>query len=318
MELSFINVGYGDAILIEQNNQTMLLDGGSSCKEEFEGFPNRMRAAEYLRRAQIPQIDLLMISHIHEDHVCGLEQILYEFPVREMVIPYEPALFMESRVFEPDDSAPRSAHLFARALSALTRMVQYAVQNGIPVRMAQPETVYDFAGLQIKILAPNAEKRQEFEQHLADVFRAEDCTDKLVLLDCISNQYSLLVKISAGQTDVLLAADNCPSGWKDIASSEWEKVQILKLPHHGQRDSMEERVAQGMPLRYAITTASSDRRYQSACPAVYEMLRRLHPKVQLLFTDECVYEPFFGNPDGANAIKLVVDSGEVTTEFIKI
>ena len=64
MELSFINVGYGDAILIEQNNQTMLLDGGSSCKEEFEGFPNRMRAAEYLRRAQIPQIDLLMISHI--------------------------------------------------------------------------------------------------------------------------------------------------------------------------------------------------------------------------------------------------------------
>ncbi len=318
MELSFINVGYGDAILIEQNDQTMLLDGGSSCEVEFEGFPDRICAAEYLHRARVQQIDLLMISHIHEDHVCGLEQIVYKLPVREIAIPYDPALFMKPRVFEPDASAPRSADLFARALSALTRIVQYAVQNGIPVRMAEPETVYDFAGLQIKILAPNAEKRQEFEQHLADAFRAEDCTDELVLLDRISNQYSLLVKISAGRTDILLAADNCPSGWKDIAPAEWEKVQILKLPHHGQRDSMEESVAQGMPLRYVITTAPSDRRYQSACPAVYEMLRRLHPDVQLLFTDERVYEPFFSNPDGANAIKLVVDFGEVTTEFIKI
>ena len=76
MEMTFINVGYGDAILVQNQGFTLLLDGGSSLPEEFEGFEYRIPAVEYLKAQEIEQIDLLVISHIHEDHVCGLEAIL--------------------------------------------------------------------------------------------------------------------------------------------------------------------------------------------------------------------------------------------------
>lgn len=318
MEISFINVGYGDAILIQKDEYTVLLDGGSACDTEFVGFPHRIRAVEYLHRTGVQVIDLLMISHIHEDHVCGLEQIIYDIPVREIAIPYEPALFRTPRIFAPNENAPRSAHLFARALSAMTRIVQYAEHHGIPIRMIEPDTALENAGLQMEVLAPSTEKRQKFEQHLKNAFSAEDPTQELVLLDRISNAYSLLVKLYSDQTGILLAADNCPSEWHEIDFSQFKNVNVLKLPHHGQIDSVEEKFAQFMPLQYVITTASSDKRYNSACSSVYQALRKLHPKVQFLFTDEREYLPFFSNTNGAHAIKLVINSGNITTEFVKI
>ena len=104
---------------------------------------------------------------------------------------------MESRVFEPDDSAPRIA-VICPCTVPLNEWYSMPYKMGFPGTWRSRD-VYDLH----KILAPNAEKQQLFEQHLADVFRAEDCTDKLVLLDCISNQYSLLVQ-NIGGTELML------------------------------------------------------------------------------------------------------------------
>ena len=77
MRITFVNVGYGDAILMESDTgYTALLDGGGNLPQEFEGDPYRVRCAEYLRTRQIHHIDALLISHIHEDHVCGLLPVL--------------------------------------------------------------------------------------------------------------------------------------------------------------------------------------------------------------------------------------------------
>ena len=67
MRITFVNVGYGDAILMESDTgYTALLDGGGNLPQEFEGDPYRVRCAEYLRTRQIHHIDALLISHIHE------------------------------------------------------------------------------------------------------------------------------------------------------------------------------------------------------------------------------------------------------------
>ena len=92
------------------------------------------------------------------------------------------------------------------------------------------------------------------------------------------------------------------------------------MPHHGQVDSISEQFMGDMPLRYVITTASSDRRYRSANAEVYERLLAMCPAnrpPQFLFTDERSYPPYFHQPDGFQAITLVIDSGSITPEFIK-
>lgn len=74
MCVTVINVGYGDAILFQlKNGYTALLDGGSALESEFEGDSYRIRSADYLARQQIDHLNAVIISHIHEDHVCGLE-----------------------------------------------------------------------------------------------------------------------------------------------------------------------------------------------------------------------------------------------------
>ena len=129
MEMTFINVGYGDAILVQNQGFTLLLDGGSSLPEEFEGFEHRIPAAEYLMAQGIKQIDLLVISHIHEDHVCGLEAILEQIPVKEIRLPFDPAFFDQTKEMQPDKTAPRSAHLFSKALNVIGRLMQKAKEE---------------------------------------------------------------------------------------------------------------------------------------------------------------------------------------------
>ena len=88
MRITFVNVGYGDAILMESDTgYTALLDGGGNLPQEFEGDPYRVRCAEYLRTRQIHHIDALLISHIHEDHVCGLLPVLKDVSVGAIYLP---------------------------------------------------------------------------------------------------------------------------------------------------------------------------------------------------------------------------------------
>ena len=76
LRISCINVGYGDAILFELFRDELppfiiLLDCGGNESEEFVHDSSRIRAGDYLVRASIEWIDLLICSHVHEDHVCG-------------------------------------------------------------------------------------------------------------------------------------------------------------------------------------------------------------------------------------------------------
>ena len=80
MKLTFVNVGYGEAMLIEcpdprfeDGTFVMLIDGGGADEEEFRENPSgRIPFAEYLRERGIRHIDLMVNTHIHEDHLSGL------------------------------------------------------------------------------------------------------------------------------------------------------------------------------------------------------------------------------------------------------
>ena len=316
MQITVINVGYGDAILIEQDGFTMLLDGGTAREDEFSGFPYRVRAADYLEAAGVSRIDLLIISHIHDDHVCGLEAL--RVPVGRVLIPFDPALFAgrELPVCGPD--APRSAYLFTDALGAFCRLLRRWEAAGVPVGELSAGDVHELpGGLRLEALAPERGTKRAFLALLKQAFTAADPTQQLAALDRTSNASSLLLRLTAQGCTALLAADSVPAGWAHLDPSVFKNVNVLKLPHHAQRDCISEEIMRVMPLDAVVTTASSDRRYGSAAPEVYDALRRMRPDVQLLFTDERDYPPYFSQPEGFRAIRLTMDSGGLRTDFIK-
>lgn len=297
----------------------MLLDGGSALPGEFCGFPHRIPAAEFLRRTGVTDLDLLVISHIHEDHVCGLEQVLEGVRVKEVRLPVRPDLLESCPTLQPAGEFPGSVHLFNAALSAAGRVLRRAREQGACIRTLSCGEVLQLPdGLELAVLGPAPEALADFQALLAEAAAAEDPTPALIRLDRTSNHVSLLLRLRGGGTDCLLPGDSCPGDWTRSAFSSLQNVTVLKLPHHGQKDSISQQFMEKMPLQTVVTTASSDRRYHSAAPEVYQALAALHPQAQFLFTDERMYPPYFSQPDGFQAIVLKIDSGRAMPEFIQL
>lgn len=327
MRVTFINVGYGDAILFQAGSgYTALLDGGSALPEEFAGDAYRIPAADYLRAQGIGHIDDVLISHIHEDHVCGLEPVLENVTVGRLLVPYPVEPFLRGRELLPGPQAPRSVPLYTKALNAYCRILKRAEKRAVPVVVLQAGDALELApGLAVRVLAPRPLVVRDYMEAVEEAWRADGDTARttalLGRLDGMSNHTSLLLRFELEGRVLLAAADSCPREWSEVPVFLLENANVLKLPHHGQIDSISELFMEKMPLTHVVTTASSDRRYNSANPAVYERLAAMAPAEKapsFLFTDEREYPPYFSQPEGFQAITLVMDSDGIRTEFIKI
>ena len=80
LKLTFVNVGYGEAALLECPDPAfpggtfvMVIDGGSAEAEEYrDSATGRIPLDQYLSLRGVDHIDLMAATHVHEDHLCGL------------------------------------------------------------------------------------------------------------------------------------------------------------------------------------------------------------------------------------------------------
>ena len=325
MKMTCINVGYGDSLLLEWDDSVMLIDGGSALESEFEGFPARIRSADYLQKTGIGRIDTLIITHIHEDHVCGLAGLFDKADIKQVYIPFPPELFKDRSIPDAEKNAPENVRLFARSLKDFTKIMETCRVRKIPVKEISAGEVLNCAGgAQLFVLGPNEKDKEAFLSGLRDFFGASEEKRQKVLfpyLDSLSNSASLLLKFSYKDVRMLLCADNCPSHWDKKYFSLLKDVTVLKLPHHGQRDCVDEEIAKLMPLQYVLTTASSDRRHNSANPEVYKILTKLFEnkeKFTFLFSDAKEYPPYFFTEKPFQAIEMSFAGKDAQIKFIRI
>lgn len=76
LKVSFIDVGQGDAILIQTGEGlTALIDGGDIDSN----------IVQYLQSVGVQHIDWMIATHPHADHIGGLVQVLKMYPVKRVV-----------------------------------------------------------------------------------------------------------------------------------------------------------------------------------------------------------------------------------------
>jgi len=80
LHISFLDVGQGDAILIHKGNQQVLVDGGSSPQAITLELSSKMPFWDR-------NIDLVILTHPHSDHITGLVEVLSKYQVEQVLHP---------------------------------------------------------------------------------------------------------------------------------------------------------------------------------------------------------------------------------------
>lgn len=74
-----IDVGQGDSILIREADTCVLIDTGPNSAEDS--------LISYLRAADVDKLDLLVLTHPHEDHMGCADRVLREYTVDTVLMP---------------------------------------------------------------------------------------------------------------------------------------------------------------------------------------------------------------------------------------
>lgn len=79
LEVHFIDVGQGNAVLVRLDGKVMLIDGGDR--------QNSSKFISYLERQNIKHIDYMIASHYDSDHISGLIGAMQKYPIDYILNP---------------------------------------------------------------------------------------------------------------------------------------------------------------------------------------------------------------------------------------
>lgn len=128
MEVHFIDVGQADAILMEYND-----DGEDYNVMVDSGDWNATDAIDYLDEQGIEELDLLVGSHEHADHIGQMDKIIEELEVGEVWLPGNDT---DSAVYE--------------------RMMDAIDDNGVEYNEPRSGEEYEVGSLDIDVVAPDS------------------------------------------------------------------------------------------------------------------------------------------------------------------
>jgi competence protein ComEC len=137
LRVTFLDVGQGDAIIIETpGGKTLVVDTGNLISDGSDDMGRRV-VAPYLRQRGINRVDILILTHPDSDHIGGAATLLTQFPTD---------LLLENGQFARSDS-PLVAPLLETASSRRAKVKS--------ARRGQVLVLGD--GVTIRVLAPTPE-----------------------------------------------------------------------------------------------------------------------------------------------------------------
>lgn len=106
-KLHVLDVGQGQAVLVEEDGHYSLIDGGSRASSSY--------VISYLKQQGVEKLDYLIASHYDEDHISGLIGALHVFSVDTILCP---DYFSDTQIYESFiDSAETSGAIMIHPYS---------------------------------------------------------------------------------------------------------------------------------------------------------------------------------------------------------
>lgn len=291
LTVDFINVGYGDAILIRdlEADFSMLVD----CGDMTTGNPGpesaRITASDFLEQAGIQRLDLLVLTHLHRDHSGGLTELLKKVHVQEFWTNYLPARTYWGKTVRIPSEFSAGARCLLESMNIYLSALCSMEQSGTKIHLKSVRN--EMRGLSRALRAEIYLEDPTLHQRQADIWRdvLEDRADNAELdeLDRFINNTSIRLRLFYGEKTIELPGDVYADCWEQHQISP---CTIVKLPHHGHRDSVTPRLLDMLAPEYVVISVSNTR--TDDCPAA-SVLDTVQKRNCHLYITDAVERPNF-------------------------
>lgn len=134
LKVHFIDVGQADSILIQQGDKALVVDAGNNDDGNL--------VKEYLQKQGIKNVDFLIGTHPHEDHIGGLDYVINSFKVGKL---YMPKVTSNTKTF--------------------TDVVNAAKNKGLSFTAPKPGESFKLGDATVTILSPNGSSYEDLNNY---------------------------------------------------------------------------------------------------------------------------------------------------------
>ena len=236
LQVHILNIGQGDSILI-------IAPGGKSVLVDA-GTPGSGRVVlDAMKRYGIDQIDLMVATHAHADHIGGADEVMLRTKVTTVL----------------DSKVPNSTKNYEDFLSAIEK-------TGVKYVAASPGQKFDLGGnATLTVLAP---VQPFFTKNQLRSGANEP------------NANSVVARLDYGDFSMLLTGDaEAETEERLMKSGANIKTKVLKVGHHGSRYASSEKFLRQGGFEAAIISDGAENRYGHPSQEALNRFKRLSMKL---------------------------------------
>lgn len=220
-EFTFVNVDHGDGAIIHTPYHETIVIDGGGGNSWSSYNPGKLYFVPYVESNGYNHIDTAIVSHYHQDHVEGIINMLKSVRVDRIIAPAICDYYSESM------------------MEWVQKLKSAAKDNGAEICYISENTRFTFdSGLVI------------------DVYASDNSIGELN-----ENDTTMPVKVTYGSFSALYTGDLSMEGEKSLVKRADVDTDVLKVSHHGSRNSSCEEFISAVSPEIAVISCGTDNVY---------------------------------------------------------
>lgn len=241
----YFNVGQGNMALIHNNSTNIIVDIGST-KEELAGNI----IINFLKAKNISKIDCIALTHMHTDHINGIDTLLNQNINIEYVLLSKPC--QENVEYK--------------------KLKKSLKQRNIAIIEVVEEDRIEIKNIEINVLSPPQNKIIQDD----DILNA----NSNVYLITLDNKNLLFMGDATTETEKYILSKYLKNKSNEDIRNKLKNLYIYQIGHHGSNTSTSEKFISNINSCYAIISASK-KVYGHPSEEVIELLEKYNFKIKI-------------------------------------